>query len=110
MMQSFSKRQFSVSWMSRHKKDQYVKQAVAQDMRSRSAFKLLEIQDAYKFISSSDLVLDLGAAPGGLLFDACLKYFNVSFFLRELFIELTEFALVVDISDVLQMVDRCIRA
>ena len=76
MMQFFSKRQFSVSWMSRHKKDQYVKQSVAQDMRSRSAFKLLEIQDTYKFISPSDLVVDLGAAPGGLIFDACSKLLN----------------------------------
>ena len=63
--QFFIKRQFSVSWMSRHIKDQYVKQAVAQDMRSRSAFKLTEILDTYKFISPTDLVLDLGAAPGG---------------------------------------------
>jgi 23S rRNA (uridine2552-2'-O)-methyltransferase len=33
--------------------------------RTRSAFKLLEIQEKFKIIGKGDVVLDLGAAPGG---------------------------------------------
>ena len=58
-------RRGSVTWIQRHKNDIYVKQAVNEDMRSRSAYKLLDIQEKYKFISSCDFVVDLGAAPGG---------------------------------------------
>ena len=51
--------------MKRHVKDPYVKQAAALDLRSRSAFKLMQIQDKHKIMRTSDTVLDLGAAPGG---------------------------------------------
>jgi 23S rRNA (uridine2552-2'-O)-methyltransferase len=55
----------SSDWMKRHVKDPYVKQAVAQDLRSRSAFKLMQIQDKHKILRPTDTVVDLGAAPGG---------------------------------------------
>ena len=34
-------------------------------MRSRSAFKLMQIQDKHKILRPTDTVVDLGAAPGG---------------------------------------------
>lgn len=55
----------SKSWLNRHVKDHYVQEAKKQDVRARSAFKLQEIQEKYKIIHKHDLVIDLGAAPGG---------------------------------------------
>lgn len=63
-----TKRAFSNSskaWIQRHVKDVYVKQSSEQGLRSRSAFKLQEMQDRFKLIKPSDFVLDLGASPGG---------------------------------------------
>jgi predicted rRNA methylase YqxC with S4 and FtsJ domains len=57
----------SVNWITRHVSDQYVKKAVHEDLRARSAYKLIQIQEKYKFISPKDFVIDLGAAPGGLV-------------------------------------------
>jgi 23S rRNA (uridine2552-2'-O)-methyltransferase len=53
------------AWISRHKNDKYVKAAVEGDLRSRSYFKLTEIQEKYNIIKRNDFVIDLGAAPGG---------------------------------------------
>lgn len=55
----------SKSWMQRHKSDSYVKLSVASDLRSRSAFKLIQIQEEYNLIKPDSYVLDLGSAPGG---------------------------------------------
>lgn len=55
----------SKSWINRHVNDHYVQQAMKQDLRARSAFKLQEIQEKYKFIKPASVVIDLGAAPGG---------------------------------------------
>jgi 23S rRNA (uridine2552-2'-O)-methyltransferase len=55
----------SKAWMQRHRTDVFVKDSVQQSMRSRAAYKLLEIQEKHKLIRQSDFVLDLGAAPGG---------------------------------------------
>jgi len=45
--------------------DPYVKRAQAQGYRSRSAFKLLEIDRRDRILKPGVLVVDLGAAPGG---------------------------------------------
>jgi 23S rRNA U2552 (ribose-2'-O)-methylase RlmE/FtsJ len=55
----------SKAWLQRHKSDQYVKQAVDGDLRSRSAFKLIELQEKHKIIKPDSYVIDLGSAPGG---------------------------------------------
>jgi 23S rRNA (uridine2552-2'-O)-methyltransferase len=52
-------------WMRRHVTDPYVRQAKAQGYRSRSAFKLLQIDAKEKILKPGQLVVDLGAAPGG---------------------------------------------
>lgn len=52
-------------WLSEHFDDPYVKLAQQKGMRSRSAFKLLELQEKYQLIKPGMTVVDLGAAPGG---------------------------------------------
>tara|TARA_Y100000590_G_scaffold434679_1_gene553159 strand:+ start:362 stop:955 length:594 start_codon:yes stop_codon:yes gene_type:complete len=47
------------------KKDHYRKLAKEQGYRSRSAFKLIELNKKYSLIKSNDSILDFGAAPGG---------------------------------------------
>ena len=49
------------------KKDHYRKLAKEQGYRSRSAFKLIELNKKYNLIKSNDRILDFGAAPGGWL-------------------------------------------
>jgi len=55
----------SKRWLTEHFDDPYVRLAQQQGMRSRSAFKLLELQDKYQLIKAGMTVVDLGAAPGG---------------------------------------------
>lgn len=52
-------------WMTRHVNDPYVKRATAAGLRSRAAYKLMQINDRDKLIRPGMLVVDLGAAPGG---------------------------------------------
>ena len=52
-------------WMQRHVKDPYVQQARLQKYRSRSAFKLLEINTRFNLLKPGMRVVDVGAAPGG---------------------------------------------
>lgn len=51
--------------MHRHTSDYYVKQSLRDGYRSRSAYKLLEIQKKDHILKSGLTVLDLGSAPGG---------------------------------------------
>ncbi|NND44499.1 MAG: 23S rRNA (uridine(2552)-2'-O)-methyltransferase RlmE [Xanthomonadales bacterium] len=52
-------------WLTEHFDDPYVKQAQQQGLRSRSAFKLQELDDKYGLLKKGMCVVDLGAAPGG---------------------------------------------
>lgn len=52
-------------WLERHLNDPYVHRANSEGMRSRAAYKLVEINDKYKILSPGMKVVDLGAAPGG---------------------------------------------
>ena len=54
-------------WLRKRKKDQFHRLAKARGYRSRAAFKLQQIAKRYHPIRRGDLVLDLGAAPGGWL-------------------------------------------
>ncbi|MDR1233600.1 MAG: RlmE family RNA methyltransferase [Holosporales bacterium] len=60
-----SLKQSSRNWITRHVSDPYVIRAKKDGYRSRAAYKLIEIQEKYKIIRHSAVVLDLGAAPGG---------------------------------------------
>jgi 23S rRNA (uridine2552-2'-O)-methyltransferase len=55
----------SASWMSRHLSDPFVKQAQKDGYRSRSAYKLVELNEKDKLIRPGMRLLDLGSAPGG---------------------------------------------
>ncbi len=52
-------------WLERQLNDPYVAQAKREGLRSRAAFKLIEMDDKYRFLKQSMTVVDLGAAPGG---------------------------------------------
>jgi 23S rRNA (uridine2552-2'-O)-methyltransferase len=53
------------SWFHRQAQDHFVKEARRLDYRSRAAFKLLQLNEVHHLLRKGDLVLDLGAAPGG---------------------------------------------
>jgi 23S rRNA (uridine2552-2'-O)-methyltransferase len=55
----------STRWLTRQLNDPYVEEARRRGLRSRSAFKLAEIDDKHRLLKSGMIVLDLGAAPGG---------------------------------------------
>jgi len=52
-------------WLERQLNDPYVAQAKRDGLRSRAAYKLIEIDDKYHFLKPGIIVVDLGAAPGG---------------------------------------------
>lgn len=52
-------------WLERHLNDPYVHQSKIDGYRSRAAYKLIEINERYKFLKKGQKVIDLGAAPGG---------------------------------------------
>src|SRR6266436_5278810 len=54
-------------WLERQLNDPYVAQARRDGLRSRAAYKLIEIDDKYHFLKSGIMVVDLGAAPDKLL-------------------------------------------
>src|SRR5260221_4541073 len=55
----------SKAWMRRHVNDAYVKRAQTQGLRSRAAFKLIEIAGRDRLFRRGMTVVDLGSAPGG---------------------------------------------
>ena len=55
----------SGSWLREHFDDSYVQRAWAEGRRSRASFKLEEVQARDRLINKGDVVVDLGAAPGG---------------------------------------------
>jgi 23S rRNA (uridine2552-2'-O)-methyltransferase len=52
-------------WLKRQLNDPYVVAARKQGLRSRAAFKLIELDDKFHLITKGARVIDLGAAPGG---------------------------------------------
>ena len=54
----------SKKWLDRQKNDFFVNEAKKKGYVSRSAFKLLEINNKFKILSNSKHVLDLGSSPG----------------------------------------------
>ena len=59
-----AKHKSSVAWIQRQAADPYVARAHADGYRARAAYKLIEINERYKFLKNGQVVVDLGAAPG----------------------------------------------
>ncbi len=55
----------SKQWLRRHVSDPYVQRSKKEGYRSRSAYKLTEIDDRDKVLKGGQVVVDLGSAPGG---------------------------------------------
>ncbi|MDJ1016354.1 MAG: RlmE family RNA methyltransferase [Paracoccaceae bacterium] len=55
----------STRWLERQLNDPYVKRARDEGYRGRAAFKILELDDKYRFLKPGARVVDLGCAPGG---------------------------------------------
>ncbi len=53
------------AWLQDRKRDYYYKKAKAENYRSRATYKLSQTAVKYHFIRKGDVVVDLGAAPGG---------------------------------------------
>lgn len=57
----------STRWLQRQLNDPYVKRAQAEGYRGRAAYKILELDDRFRFLVPGARVVDLGCAPGGWL-------------------------------------------
>ena len=59
------KNKISKNWLIKQKRDPFFKQSKIQGFRSRSAFKLIEMNRKFKFLKKNSLIVDLGSCPGG---------------------------------------------
>ena len=55
----------SKQWLRRHVNDPYVQRSRKEGYRSRSAYKLTEIDDRDRILAPGKTIVDLGSAPGG---------------------------------------------
>jgi len=55
----------SNSWKIKQHRDQFFKKSKILGYRSRASFKLIEINNKYRFLKSNTNLLDLGSSPGG---------------------------------------------
>lgn len=55
----------STRWLQRQLNDPYVQRARREGFRGRAAYKIMEIDDKYRFLVPGARVIDLGCAPGG---------------------------------------------
>ena len=55
----------STRWLERQLNDPYVARARREGYRGRAAFKIIELDDKYRFLVPGARVVDLGCAPGG---------------------------------------------
>ena len=64
-MKKSKKNKKSNVWKIKQHRDQFFKKSKTLGYRSRSAFKLIELNKKYKFIKKNTTLLDIGAYPGG---------------------------------------------
>lgn len=54
----------SVAWLQRQASDPYVARAQKEGYRARAVYKLIEMNEKFRFLRDGQVVVDLGAAPG----------------------------------------------
>ena len=59
------KNKISKNWLIKQRKDPFFRQSKIQGYRSRSAFKLIEMNRKFRFLKKKSLLLDMGSCPGG---------------------------------------------
>ena len=59
------KNKISKNWLIQQNRDLYFKESKIYGYRSRSAFKLIEMNNKFKFLNRDTQLLDLGSSPGG---------------------------------------------
>ena len=59
------KNKTSKNWLRKQNKNRFFRLSKIEGYSSRSAYKLIEINDKFKFIKINSLLLDLGSSPGG---------------------------------------------
>jgi len=59
------RRASSTKWLQRQLNDPYVSRAKVEGMRGRAAYKIMELDDKFRFLLNGARVVDLGCAPGG---------------------------------------------
>ena len=59
------KNKISKNWINKQNRDPYFKRSKIEGYRSRSAYKLLEINNKFKILKNNISLLDLGSSPGG---------------------------------------------
>ncbi len=65
LRKSKGRKESSTRWLKRQLGDPYVAEARERGLRSRAAFKLMELDDRFHFLKPGLAVVDLGSAPGG---------------------------------------------
>jgi 23S rRNA (uridine2552-2'-O)-methyltransferase len=63
-MKSSKSKKVNRAWLHDHLNDPYVKQAQKEGYRARAAYKLKEIDEAFKLVKPGQVIVDLGATPG----------------------------------------------
>jgi len=58
------KNKISKNWISKQRRDTYVRQSRIDGYRARSAYKLMEINKKFKIFKGGMVIVDIGAAPG----------------------------------------------
>jgi len=65
LRKSKGRKESSTRWLKRQLSDPYVAEARERGLRSRAAFKLMQLDDRFRFLKPGLSVVDLGSAPGG---------------------------------------------
>lgn len=55
----------SKRWIMERKRDYYYRKAKAENYRSRASYKLMQLDERFGIFRQGDVVIDLGASPGG---------------------------------------------